>query len=344
MTDPRPLVVAEQPTPSSDPELPLRGDSGARLARAVGASLEELLRPVEVVNLVERWVEPWPREEARQNAALLAEYALGEGRRVVLLGSRVTAAFNATESCPGVCQWYALASGLEVATIPPLSEKSRWWREEKNRKLARRFWRRMLADVRRAQRGDRPAPPRALQEPRPLYEVEWLLDRLTSAYVQSRSGDQAIRAVEELHAQACEEGRVLRQSGATWVPTRPVSRGRLRGLLDRVRARWRSATSSRQEELRLEHREAIAADLARARKEDPCCALIGVLSKLLAEIDGVVGRPEERAASLQVSVHSAGPTAVAVGDLARMTDAQLLAEEQELDRALGPGTVVDSAP
>ena len=93
----RAVLVGEAPGPSAQSGRPLLGDrpatSGSRLRSWCGISAADWLR-VDRVNLLPIHPGPtWPKTAARAAAQNLCESLL-RGRRLVLLGRRVTAAFD----------------------------------------------------------------------------------------------------------------------------------------------------------------------------------------------------------------------------------------------------------
>jgi hypothetical protein len=108
-----------------------------------GLPLDAFLARFERVNLLPAFPgkagkgDRFPRAAARQ-AALALLPAL-QGRRAVLLGGRVAAAFGLPRA--PLLVWQPLAGG-EVAVAPHPSGINRWWNDPRNVRRAKRFWRR----------------------------------------------------------------------------------------------------------------------------------------------------------------------------------------------------------
>jgi uracil-DNA glycosylase len=329
----RPLVVGEAPGPNTDPLRPLVGSSGEKLAKLVGVGLDRFLAPLDAVNLLdERPSGVWPKDAAAESAAALRAIAVEDGREVVLLGSRVAAAFGVVG--PELLRWFD-DEGLRVAVAPHPSGLSRWWNVSKNKEKARRFWRVLHREASRAQgqglrkKRETPAVP---AHQRPPVELDWLRDRVEDYYVQAMSVTTAVRALMQEHRAACEAGREVAHDGQRFVPERPVSRTQAYNLLADVRERWKANAVERADERRMQHHESIAQRVVEA-KQAGAWPTVYQLHRLLAEVDGVVGRPEERAASMQVAVVQSGGQ---LDVFARMGDAELEALGREALGLPGP--------
>jgi uracil-DNA glycosylase len=149
---PRPLLIAESPSRTSDPERPLSGRSGDRLRALLGAELEDVFA---VANLLDSWPgrdagggSKLPPADAR--AAAVAILARCRRDRIVFVGSRVARAFGVPAPVLEPCRWYdarlfAPFNGRRwpaaVALLPHPSGLCRFWNEPANVELARRFLR-----------------------------------------------------------------------------------------------------------------------------------------------------------------------------------------------------------
>lgn len=128
------IVVGQAPGPNTDPREPLSGMTGRRLDALCRA-------PHDRVNLLGRWPgragkgDAFPMALARPVARSMAP-AL-RGRRVVLLGRQVAAAFDLRGA------WFQWCDGghFDYAVAPHPSGVNHWWNDPSNMRRARRFWR-----------------------------------------------------------------------------------------------------------------------------------------------------------------------------------------------------------
>lgn len=142
----RPVVVAQQPASRRSSDAALDADSGDRLARLIGAvDRSDLLRGdgphrVDAVNLVTR-VEGWSTPEARAAADNLRP--LLAGRRVVLLGRLVAAAFGFPHA--PLTDFGAPLDlddeGGATWVMPHPSGKCHHWNDRRTRARFRSWWR-----------------------------------------------------------------------------------------------------------------------------------------------------------------------------------------------------------
>ena len=318
----RVLIVAEAPSAARPGTLPLRGDAGRRLARVAGCALDRLLAPVDVVHMFDG--PPTTPEDERTVAATLLEVAREDGRQViVLLGRRVAGALGLVGPRP--FQWRARWGFAEVAYSPHPSKGSHWWNDVKNLRRAEKFWRTLHRRAVEEQGEGAVAPKRtkpqgrasaieghALQ--RSEIEIAWLKDRVEDFYVASMSASVAARSLVEAHRRACEAGAELEHDGVRFLPRLPgVTRGRAAQIMGEVLQGWREREPQRVEEHRLAHHQSIAARIleAKAASEWPTVAR---LHQLLAEVDGVVGHPDQGDVShgpaLVVQLSSPGPVTI----------------------------------
>lgn len=129
------LMIGENPGLSGDPEATLEGSVGKRLATYAGLDWRDYLDRTERRNLFPVYVDPWPRDEARDRAQRAFPYLIG--RRTILLGQRVADAF---EFHWPLLNWVEVG-GVTVAIVPHPSGLNRWWNDADNRSQARRFLR-----------------------------------------------------------------------------------------------------------------------------------------------------------------------------------------------------------
>ena len=141
------MLIGQDPGRQGTGE-PLSGKAGRRLAALCGLDLDAYLARFQRVNLLpvfpgkagkgDRFPLPPAREAAR---ALLPTL---EGRRVVLLGGRVAAAFGLHRA--PLLVWMPI-QGTWVAVAPHPSGVSRWWNDPRNVRRAQRFWRAFAAQA-----------------------------------------------------------------------------------------------------------------------------------------------------------------------------------------------------
>jgi len=153
----KPLIVGQAPGRRSNPNEPLSGKSGRRLAALCGLDLPAFLDRFDRVNLVYGW----PDERAKGDAFLgcvEARHAAAElaprlaRRRAILLGHRVAAAFHASDL--PYFKWTRLGDAM-IAVAPHPSGVNLFWNDPANVRTARRFWRSVSAPRRRARRSPR---------------------------------------------------------------------------------------------------------------------------------------------------------------------------------------------
>lgn len=146
------LVVGEAPSAQYGGR-PLQGDTGRRLAALAGVGHGQLLAAVDAVNLFDAWPGPenhgsaFPVREARDAAVRLL--ATITGRRVLLLGGRVVAAFGLVGLEP--FRWHdvdipriadgrsRLVTVTRVAVVPHPSGVSRSYNDPRVRAQAAEF-------------------------------------------------------------------------------------------------------------------------------------------------------------------------------------------------------------
>ena len=147
------LLVGEAPTERGDPEQPLIGPSGRRLARLAGVTYPNgFLRAFDRVNVVphfpgyarESTTVVWPRGVAAGRGRRILEAT--DGRYVLLLGRRVAAAMGFPQA-RFLKIWHVGESVLGL--LPHPSGLSRWWNDEANVRRAQRFVRSFLKASRR---------------------------------------------------------------------------------------------------------------------------------------------------------------------------------------------------
>jgi len=146
------VLIGQAPSRRADPDRPLIGGaSGGMLYRLAGAmSLRQYASWFERRNLLRGWPgaaapkgDLFPLADARQAAAQLLQQ-LG-GRKVVLLGSGVAAAFGFDAKTPRLA-WFE-RGGTTWALCPHPSPVNRWWNETTNKVAAAKFFGRAVREL-----------------------------------------------------------------------------------------------------------------------------------------------------------------------------------------------------
>jgi len=193
------LLIGESPSKRGVPgDAALAGRIGTRLSQLLGISSERYLEGVARVNLLPDFIgkapgaraTPWPAKEAKQAAQqLLASGFLNDRALVVLLGTRVAAAFGLKRP-----KWFQetdlrlqtdlrLPDGatITVAVAPHPSGANWWWNDKTNAKQAGTFWRQVavqagLAPAKRPRRQPQQPKGAAIKDPVSLEQVDDLQD------------------------------------------------------------------------------------------------------------------------------------------------------------------------
>lgn len=138
--------VGQAPGPGDQPGAePLTGRSGARLAAMLGMTVDEFARRHARLNVFEHYPgrsagkgDAFPAAAARRAAAAIAPSLAG--RRVILLGRAVAAAFGQPPT--PVLAWRPDALGSrQLAVVPHPSGVCRWWNDPDNLSAAAAFLR-----------------------------------------------------------------------------------------------------------------------------------------------------------------------------------------------------------
>lgn len=135
----QPKIILVNQTPGASAQEPIEGTAGRRLAALADLEHDEFLERFEHVSL-----EP----EGRASSAKVLERAdtlrlAWKGRKVVLLGETVAAAFRLPRDEYEWFQSVELPPGFEVAVMPTPRGVGNWWNDEKNVQNARRFMQRI---------------------------------------------------------------------------------------------------------------------------------------------------------------------------------------------------------
>lgn len=137
----KPLIVGEAPSKNEDPERPIEGRIGLRLATCAGLTLPEFLAHFDRVNLLHVRQDtaahgfPFDLGLATQAAAAIRRMFTNE-MVVLLLGKRVAAAFGLSHA-----DYFLQLSlnGPDIRVIPHPSGINRWWNDPKNMRSAEVF-------------------------------------------------------------------------------------------------------------------------------------------------------------------------------------------------------------
>lgn len=145
------IIVGQAPSRSSDPDRPLDGTSGRRLANLLGLTVDEMMQRFKCINLIDFYPgrspegkgDNFPRDEARVAAQKLSITL--SGHRVICLGREVARAFGLHNS-PWM-KWRRVqgpVAEMWAAAFPHPSGVNKWWRDEDNEKRAGEWLRDVL--------------------------------------------------------------------------------------------------------------------------------------------------------------------------------------------------------
>lgn len=136
------LLVGEQPSASSDPDEPLSGGSGKRLAELMGMSFLEYLDRVPRANLLDfqsSGSDLFSGDEAKARAEELSARCARAGVPMVLMGRKVARSMGMEGDTPAWLSWGTL-EGQAVAVSPHPSHHNLWWNDKANREAAEEFY------------------------------------------------------------------------------------------------------------------------------------------------------------------------------------------------------------
>lgn len=132
---PKPLLVGEAPSRTSDPDRPFSGRSGDRLRDLLGAPLEDVFR---VRNLLDTWPGPgngkgsgWDADAARERALEVFD-EIERGVPTVFVGRRVARAFGHPYDYLDV-----VGVAYPMVVVPHPSGVNRWWNDAANEARAK---------------------------------------------------------------------------------------------------------------------------------------------------------------------------------------------------------------
>lgn len=149
----KPLIIGQAPGPRSDPDVPLSGRCGERLAALCGIGHDQFLERFCRVNLIKRFPgkqskgDAFPIEEARKGAIGLLMTGVFATTKIVLLGDAVARTFGYASFEYKFHKFYPCrVSPHGIAFCPHPSGVNRWWNDAGNFEAARRFWRRLARE------------------------------------------------------------------------------------------------------------------------------------------------------------------------------------------------------
>lgn len=149
----KPLLVGQAPGPTSDPEEPLSGRCGDRLAELCGLEPAKFLARFRRVNLIDEFPgkaakgDAFPLDLARRGAVDFLITGVFHTTRVVLLGDNVAKAFGFRPGHFPLLKFLPCgATRHGIAFCPHPSGVNRWWNEPANELAARCFWRRLALE------------------------------------------------------------------------------------------------------------------------------------------------------------------------------------------------------
>lgn len=144
----KPLLIGQAPGPKSDPDEPLSGRCGARLADLCGLEPDVFLARFRRVNLIQTFPgkaakgDLFPLDLARAGAVSLLMTGVFGSTKVVLLGDNVAKAFGFKPGSYPLLRFLPCgATAHGIAFCPHPSGVNRWFNDPKNVRAARRFWR-----------------------------------------------------------------------------------------------------------------------------------------------------------------------------------------------------------
>lgn len=139
----KPLIIGQAPGQhASDPDFPLAGRCGAKLADLCGLTLKAYLERFDRVNLVDEFPgkagkgDAFPLEPARIKCREIMADPANAGRQIVVLGAGAVVLFGLTT--PTLT--FAPHADAFYAWCPHPSGANRWWNDPANRLRARYFW------------------------------------------------------------------------------------------------------------------------------------------------------------------------------------------------------------
>lgn len=136
----KPLIIGEAPSKHGDPDKPIEGKIGNRLAHAGGITFEDYMACFERVNLLHVRQEysgkgsAFNKAEALEHANKLQKQFVA-GRTILLLGKRVAEAFGLNGDYFDV----HFVNDAHVYVIPHPSGVNRWWNDPENRSRMEEF-------------------------------------------------------------------------------------------------------------------------------------------------------------------------------------------------------------
>ena len=130
----KPLIIGEQPSKNGNPEQPLEGRIGHRMAEWMGITYEQYLDFFVRVNLLPQRIEysgkgtDFNVKLARRSAKQIEE-TFTPGRIVVICGKRAASAFGIVKT--DYFEWFAL-NHAKAVIVPHPSGVNRWFNDPSN--------------------------------------------------------------------------------------------------------------------------------------------------------------------------------------------------------------------
>lgn len=145
----KPLIIGEAPSKNEDPEKPIEGRIGKRLAACAGLKYDEFLVFFERVNLLHERQEVVGKGfvfelPAAREAAHKLEETFQPGQIILLLGGRVAEAFAIHDE---YFTKHEVKNEAVVYIMPHPSGVNRWWNDPGNHKRASEFMQWVVATV-----------------------------------------------------------------------------------------------------------------------------------------------------------------------------------------------------
>lgn len=146
------VLVGQAPSRTSEPDRPLSGMSGKRLAGLLRMTEAELSASFCRINLVDEFPgkngkgDAFPAAEARTKALLLMKRYAGRRVTLVLAGKKVAGAFGLRGRDYFERGRFHEFPNIGFVTVPHPSGVNRWWNDAGNRRKAAKFF----AELRKA--------------------------------------------------------------------------------------------------------------------------------------------------------------------------------------------------
>lgn len=133
----KPLIIGQAPARNGDPEKPLVGRSGKKLAELMGVSEESFYRSYDRVNVYGRYMgkqgkgDAFPKPSQGQIAHLIEKLKFQRRPFVLFVGQKTAKAFGFDTKKTGFL-WLKDHIGTKCAVLPHPSGVNRWWNDGHN--------------------------------------------------------------------------------------------------------------------------------------------------------------------------------------------------------------------